>query len=370
MRAELKRRALVRAEDAFFAFEEDDESENDEVSNDAENPMHRADESKHERGASTVTPPTEDEESAPPGLRGTVARRRRLRKRLEHRFYCCAAAPRAVLLGSIMSVGYVVCAVSRAAVSILAQRCFDDSIFEPRGQDRGVNADPVVRGAVAYVAAAPGLAIGAGAAFTSFASLLRGFAAEDLANFRIAFLLGFAALYVDLPAFVATVHGTQRHDLFNFNLNACVDDYMMKDGQEVYGYPSHERARQLCLAVKCDLWGTALHVVGVFLMTVSAARTFSYNDRSLAGVVEPQPGSPEKVRPVHLLHAADQCTFEYDVRADPRTAPASPRPSGSDDKVRWSAVIVRPRHSQLHGRRSQRRQTWGPTDNPIRQPFS
>ena len=34
---------------------------------------------------------------------------------------------------------------------------------------------------------------------------------------------------MDLPAFVATVHGTRRHDLFFSKMDACVDDYMLRD---------------------------------------------------------------------------------------------------------------------------------------------
>ena len=113
--------------------------------------------------------------------------------------------------------------LARTYISVMSQRAFDDSLFSPRGSVPGSD-NPVVRGAVVYVAAVPALNIGASAAFTSLASLLRGFAAEDLANFRIAFLLGAVALYVDLPAFVATVHGALRNGLFNLDEYHCVHE--------------------------------------------------------------------------------------------------------------------------------------------------
>jgi hypothetical protein len=87
------------------------------------------------------------------------------------------------------------------------------------------------------------MAIGAGAAFTSFASLLRGFAAEDLANFRIAFLLGACALFVDVPTVIATIHGGVQHGLYVVDMDRCVGSYMGGVARDVYGYYSFPQKR-------------------------------------------------------------------------------------------------------------------------------
>ena len=359
LKAECRRRAAVEAEDAALALE-----------GEAEAPAPR----RRRRGSSSDesidAPAPLDRLSAgsanplrlPSGLTPSPAKKgaggggpRRPPGRLEHRLYCCVAAPRTITLGSVMVLAYAACAVSRCCLSILSQRAFDAALF---GDHNVLGVD--VPGTASYVAAAPGMAIGAGAAFTSFSSLLRGFAAEDLANFRIAFLLGALALFVDLPTLAATVHGGLQHDLFTVDASRCVDGYMLGDAHDVYGYPTRGKARKLCVALYVDLWATVVHVVAVFFMTVSAARTFTYNNRPLAAAVEPPPGAleaaPEPRRAMHLLHTADECTFEYDVRwPSPRPLPgAQLRGSATAPDARYSALVIRPRDSAVATERARR----------------
>ena len=141
---------------------------------------------------------------------------------------------------------------------------------------------------------------------------------------------------------------------------------------DVYGYPSRRRAHKLCVALVVDLWATVVHVVAVFFMTVSAARTFTFNDRPLAAVVEPPPvdDGPEPRRAMHLLHTADEVTFEYDVRwPSPRPLPGRQAQGGAahsanhhHDAARYSALIIRPRDSAVATERARRtgRQTLDP----------
>ena len=96
-----------------------------------------------------------------------------------------------VVLGGLALVGYAVAALARLGVSVLAQRSFDASFFDRWS-------------VVAYVAGQPGFQLAGATAFASVAMAVRGAATGDRAHLRVAALLGAVALYVSLPAFVAT----------------------------------------------------------------------------------------------------------------------------------------------------------------------
>ena len=100
--------------------------------------------------------------------------------------------PRAVVaLGGLALVGYAVAALARLGVSVLAQRSFDAFFFDRWS-------------VVAYVAGQPGFQLAGATAFASVAMAVRGAATGDRAHLRVAALLGAVALYINLPAFVAT----------------------------------------------------------------------------------------------------------------------------------------------------------------------
>ena len=96
-----------------------------------------------------------------------------------------------VVLGGLALVGYAVAALARLGVSVLAQRSFDAFFFDRWS-------------VVAYVAGQPGFQLAGATAFASVAMAVRGAATGDRAHLRVAALLGAVALYINLPAFVAT----------------------------------------------------------------------------------------------------------------------------------------------------------------------
>ena len=110
-----------------------------------------------------------------------------------------------------------------------------------------------------------------------------------------------------------------------------------------------------------DLWGTLLHVGAVFFMTVSAVRTFTFNQQPAAAAIEPPPNEDPPARAMRLLHTADECTFEYDMRS-PHAANNGHRASqvgAQQPDRRYSAIIIRPRDSAVVTDRARaRRQTW------------
>ena len=170
--------------------------------------------------------------------------------------------PRAVVaLGGLALVGYAVAALARLGVSVLAQRSFDASFFDRWS-------------VVAYVAGQPGFQLAGATAFASVAMAVRGVAtdSEDRANMRIAVLLGAVALYVNLPAFVATADAARRRGLWLGGTNQCVDDYLARrDASDMYGRPSPARATRLCRYIITEIWGTALHLLFLLLSTIAAA---------------------------------------------------------------------------------------------------
>jgi hypothetical protein len=170
--------------------------------------------------------------------------------------------PRAVVaLGGLALVGYAVAALARLGVSVLAQRSFDASFFDRWS-------------VVAYVAGQPGFQLAGATAFASVAMAVRGAGAatEDRANMRIAVLLGAVALYVNLPAFVATADAARRRGLWLGGTNQCVDDYLARrDASDMYGRPSPARATSLCRYIITEIWGTALHLLFLLLSTIAAA---------------------------------------------------------------------------------------------------
>ena len=168
--------------------------------------------------------------------------------------------PRAVVaLGGLALVGYAVAALARLGVSVLAQRSFDAFFFERWS-------------VVAYVAGQPGFQLAGATAFASVAMAVRGAATGDRSNMRIAVLLGAVALYVNLPAFVATADAARRRGLWLGGADRCVDDYLARrDASDMYGRPSPARATRLCRYIITEIWGTALHLLFLLLSTISAA---------------------------------------------------------------------------------------------------
>ena len=168
--------------------------------------------------------------------------------------------PRAVVaLGGLALVGYAVAALARLGVSVLAQRSFDAFFFERWS-------------VVAYVAGQPGFQLAGATAFASVAMAVRGAATGDRAHLRVAALLGAVALYVNLPAFVATADAARRRGLWLGGTNQCVDDYLARrDASDMYGRPSPARAPPLCRYIITEIWGTALHLLFLLLSTIAAA---------------------------------------------------------------------------------------------------
>jgi hypothetical protein len=168
--------------------------------------------------------------------------------------------PRAVVaLGGLALAGYAVAALARLGVSVLAQRSFDAFFFERWS-------------VVAYVAGQPGFQLAGATAFASVAMAVRGAATGDRAHLRVAALLGAVALYVNLPAFVATADAARRRGLWLGGTNQCVDDYLARrDASDMYGRPSPARAPPLCRYIITEIWGTALHLLFLLLSTIAAA---------------------------------------------------------------------------------------------------
>ena len=101
---------------------------------------------------------------------------------------------------------------------------------------------------------------------------VRGVATGDRAHLRVAVLLGAVALYVNLPAFVATADAARRRGLWLGGTNQCVDDYLARrDASDMYGRPSPARATRLCRYIITEIWGTALHLLFLLLSTIAAA---------------------------------------------------------------------------------------------------
>ena len=168
--------------------------------------------------------------------------------------------PRAVVaLGGLALMGYAVAALARLGVSVLAQRSFDAFFFERWS-------------VVAYVAGQPGFQLAGATAFASVAMAVRGAATGDRAHLRVAALLGAVALYVNLPAFVATADAARRRGLWLGGTNHCVADYLARrDASDMYGRPSPARAPPLCRYIITEIWGTALHLLFLLLSTFAAA---------------------------------------------------------------------------------------------------
>ena len=164
-----------------------------------------------------------------------------------------------VVLGGLALVGYAVAALARLGVSVLAQRSFDASFFDRWS-------------VVAYVAGQPGFQLAGATAFASVAMAVRGAATGDRAHLRVAALLGAVALYVNLPAFVATADAARRRGLWLGGTNHCVADYLARrDASDMYGRPSPARAPRLCRYIITEIWGTALHLLFLLLSTIAAA---------------------------------------------------------------------------------------------------
>ena len=108
--------------------------------------------------------------------------------------------------------------------------------------------------------------------FASVAMAVRGAATGDRSHLRDAALLGAVALYVNLPAFVATADAARRRGLGLGGTNPCVDDYLARrDASDMYGRPSPARATRLCRYIITEIWGTELHLLFLLLSTIAAA---------------------------------------------------------------------------------------------------
>ena len=276
---------------------------------------------------------------------------------LAHRLCCTDGAPREIVFGCGVLVTYLASAAARAATLIVGQRSFDHftrertiSVTSPFTDD--VVYSTSVVGGTALVALAPAFAIGPSLAVLSFASILRGFSGDDLANYRIAAFLALGALVVDVPSLSALMHGVIQNRLWNFDLGHCVHDYVRDRANDIYGFPDVPRAKIICKCFYLDFYAVCLHVLFVFLMAGSSIRTFTFNDRSIDNVVTPAPNTTNSM---HLLHTDDATSFEYDLAPPFRrqeaaslfhraetAAPRSqtPQRSGSD---RYSAIFIRPR---------------------------
>ena len=191
-------------------------------------------------------------------------------ERLRRRAAAAEKRSAVVALGGLALAGYAVAALARLGVSVLAQRSFDASFFDRWS-------------VVAYVAGQPGFQLAGATAFASVAMAVRGAATEDRANMRIAVLLGAVALYVNLPAFVATADAARRRGLWLGGTNHCVADYLARrDASDMYGRPSPARATRLCRYIITEIWGTALHLLFLLLSTIAAAAAVRDGVPSLA----------------------------------------------------------------------------------------
>jgi len=181
-------------------------------------------------------------------------------ERLRRRAAAAEEKPRVVVaLGGLALVGYAVAALARLGVSVLAQRSFDASFFDRWS-------------VVAYVAGQPGFQLAGATAFASVAMAVRGAATGDRAHLRVAALLGAVALYVNMPAFVATADAARRRGLWLDGTTHCVNDYLARrDASDMYGRPSPARAHSLCRYIITEIWGTALHLLFLLLSTIAAA---------------------------------------------------------------------------------------------------
>ncbi|KAJ1459670.1 hypothetical protein M885DRAFT_510852 [Pelagophyceae sp. CCMP2097] len=227
-------------------------------------------------------------------------------RRLAHRLLCCKAGPRIVFVGWLVVLASVASAVAHGSLEVICQRAFD-KFARPRPHAFG--------GGTTYVAKEPGLALAGAASIFSFVMVLRGLAADDLANFRIATLLGVAALFVAVPTFAASAHLATQNGLWCFwKRQACVDGYVLGRGREVYGFPDAIRAGHVCDCLFASLYASTLHTLATFALTVAAARTFTANDEPLDAVVMPSraPLSPRR-RPARAARADDATGFEYDL---------------------------------------------------------
>ena len=116
-----------------------------------------------------------------------------------------------------------------------------------------------------------GFQLAGATAFASVAMAVRGAATGDRAHLRVAALLGAVALYVNLPAFVATADAARRRGLWLGGTNHCVADYLARrDASDMYGRPSPARATRLCRYIITEIWGTALHLLFLLLATIAA----------------------------------------------------------------------------------------------------
>ena len=189
-----------------------------------------------------------------------------------------------VVLGGLALVGYAVAALARLGVSVLAQRSFDASFFDRWSVVAYVAGQPVRRGVLDNLHAieqtgpshrlvsTQGFQLAGATAFASVAMAVRGAATGDRAHLRVAALLGAVALYVNLPAFVATADAARRRGLWLGGTNQCVDDYLARrDASDMYGRPSPARAPPLCRYIITEIWGTALHLLFLLLATIAAA---------------------------------------------------------------------------------------------------
>ena len=204
--------------------------------------------------------------------------------------------PRAVVaLGGLALMGYAVAALARLGVSVLAQRSFDASFFDRWSVVAYVAGQPVRRGVLVNLHAieqtgpshrlvsTQGFQLAGATAFASVAMAVRGAATGDRANLRVAALLGAVALYVNLPAFVATADAARRRGLWLGGTNQCVDDYLARrDASDMYGRPSPARATRLCRYIITEIWGTALHLLFLLLSTIAAAAAVRDGVRSSA----------------------------------------------------------------------------------------
>ena len=266
---------------------------------------------------------------------------------------CSFALPRSIVLGGVMVASYVGCALSRGVIVVVAQRAFDAFT-----RAKTLSSTTILGGTV-LIPTAPMLALGPSAAFLSFASILRGFSGDDLAPYRIAALLAVAALFVDLPAFAATVRLGLRSRIYNLDVDRCVSAYIFDRTESIYGFPSESQARSLCVALMTNFYFEWVHVVAIFFMAISSIRTFTLNDKSFDAVVEPQPADDGARGSLHLLQTDDPATFEFDLHGPPSRSSVGivpPPAAGSPlnhhhhracrglrlDDARYSAIIIRP----------------------------
>ena len=200
---------------------------------------------------------------------------------LVHRL-CARRLPRSVVLGVFMVCAYAGCAICRCVIVVISQRSFG-ALTRQRTfplKDR--------LGGTLLVPTAPAFGLGPSAAFLAFAFVLRGFSGDDLAPYRIAALLATAALFVDLPAFVATLHLAKRSDsLLNFDLTKCATDYVLAASDFLFGYPNRAQARSICLALASNVYFEIIHILALVGLAIASIRTFTLNDKSIDEIVQP-----------------------------------------------------------------------------------